>query len=70
MPCSDKGGLLLQEADLKASKLSQHIADLIENKSLRLEMAQNARCRAKKDAATMITDHILSYGDAQNKEAA
>lgn len=68
--CAHKGGLLLQEADLKASKLSQHIAELIENNSLRLEMAQNARCRAKKDAATMITDHILSYGDAQNKEAA
>jgi hypothetical protein len=42
----------------------------MEDKGLRLEMAKNASACAKKDAAAMITDHLLSYRDAQNKEAA
>jgi hypothetical protein len=41
----------------------------MKDKSLRLEMAKNASKRAKKDAPAMITDHLLSYRDAQNKEA-
>ncbi len=68
--CAHKGGLLLPEADLQVSALSQRIATLMENKSLRLEMAKNARALAKKDAAAMISDYILSYRKTQNKEAA
>ena len=68
--CAHKGGLLLAEADLGASELSQRIATLMEDKSLRLEMAKNASACAKKDAAAMITDHLLSYRGPQNKEAA
>ena len=68
--CAHKGGLLLPEADLQAAELSQRIATLMKDKSLRLEMAKNASKRAKKDAPAMITDHLLSYRDAQNKEAA
>ena len=67
--CAHKGGLLLPEADLQAAELSQRIATLMKDKSLRLEMAKNASKRAKKDAPAMIADHLLSYRDAQNKEA-
>jgi hypothetical protein len=61
--CAHKGGLLLAEAGLEASELSQRIATLMEDKGLRLEMAKNASACAKKDAAAMITDHLLSYRD-------
>lgn len=68
--CSHNAGILLEEAQADAQTLAKKIAELMQENDLRLTLARNARKQAQAKATTTITDYILSYGTAQNKEAA
>lgn len=68
--CAHNAGILLTETQADAQTLSEKITEVMREDDLRLTLASNARNQAQTEAIKAITDHILAYGNVQNKEAA
>ncbi len=68
--CAHNAGVLLTETQADAATLRDKITKVMHENDLRLTLAKNARGQAQTGATKAITDHILSYSAAQNKEAA
>ena len=68
--CTRNAGILLTETQADAATLRDKITKVMHENDLRLTLAKNARSQAQTEATKAITDHILSYSAAQNKEAA
>ena len=68
--CAHDAGILLTETQANAQTLADKIAEVMGEDDLRLTLARNARNQAQTGAIKAITDHILSYDNVENKEAA